>query len=68
MSSGLHHSCAIDTAGHIQCWGANNYNSLVEPSGTFKQISTSNYHSCALRTDNTVYCWGMEDMYPTTQS
>ena len=58
MSTGLWHSCAIDTAGLVQCWGHNNYDSLVEPSGTYKQISNSNYHNCALRTNNTVSRWG----------
>lgn len=74
--SGTYHSCALDDADRLWCWGANLYGqlgrdsnadafstpALVElPAGRSIVQLDAKEHVCALLDDGSVYCWGRND-------
>ena len=64
---GWAHSCAIDSAGAIHCWGIDDgsdfdFDQIDDPpQGTFASISAGWAHSCALTTAGELRCWGIDD-------
>jgi len=72
VASGHHHSCAIDAAGGVQCWGENLYGQLGDggtsdhatpaPVSTLGSdnlaVATGWSHSCAITSTGGVKCWG----------
>jgi alpha-tubulin suppressor-like RCC1 family protein len=70
VSGGSQHSCALDTAGAVYCWGLANgmlgngttdfSRTPLPVSGghTFKWVAAGGSHSCAVRTDGAAFCWG----------
>ena len=58
ISAGGWHSCAIDTAGAIGCWGRNSSGEADGPEGSYTAISAGGWHSCAIAADQTIACWG----------
>ena len=72
LSAGFNHSCAVNAAGELHCWGDNregqlgvgaNGNSLNVPTrvGTatnWAAVAASNDHTCAVNTGGELYCWG----------
>lgn len=72
VAAGSYHTCALTTAGQVQCWGRNDYGQLgngsisprspssVPVSGLSNvvAIATGGYHTCALTTLGKVWCWG----------
>lgn len=67
---GAYHTCALMTAGGVQCWGDNEYGQLGDGSTTERltpvavsglagasAISAGDYHACAL-VGGGVVCWG----------
>jgi alpha-tubulin suppressor-like RCC1 family protein len=69
------HTCAINAAGRLFCWGDNVYGqvgdgvfSINRPSPTavateltFVQVSTGFLYSCAVTASGSAYCWGFND-------
>jgi len=66
VEAGNVHSCAVDTAGVVDCWGCqpiegfdvNDYGQCGDPEGAYAQVSAGQAHSCALAADGSVSCWG----------
>lgn len=75
IAAGSWHTCALNDAGGVKCWGANFYGELgdgstierpyaVDVSGLtsgVKAIASGEYFSCALMTGGTVKCWGLNN-------
>ena len=73
FDTGEGHTCAIDTAGALWCWGANtagqlgNNSSDYDPHTTPSKVGAdSNWtgvtslkaHTCAIKRTGTIWCWG----------
>jgi alpha-tubulin suppressor-like RCC1 family protein len=71
LSIANRHSCAINTNSHLYCWGQNTYGELgtlgyvsatptaVDPTKTWREVSTGFHHSCGITFAGEVYCWGI---------
>ena len=71
MSLGQAFTCALQTSGGMECWGAGNYGILgdgttagslsprtVKASGPATGLSVALDHTCAVLASGTVQCWG----------
>ncbi len=73
VSAGMYHTCAITTAGTVQCWGWNDHGQLgqaipdpvvamapavVPGLSKVVQIAGGASFTCALTSDKVVKCWG----------
>jgi alpha-tubulin suppressor-like RCC1 family protein len=76
ISSGVRHSCVVNTAGGVKCWGLNTYGALgnntnttsnapVQVSGLTSgvtSVSGGYRHTCATTTSGKVKCWGFNNV------
>lgn len=58
LSAGAYHTCAVDLAGALHCWGQDANNIYAVPSGPFTSVRSSGGGSCALRENGLPECWG----------
>ena len=73
LSAGSHHTCAIDGARGLRCWGSNEYGQLGDGTAVNRSLpvrvkhldsdiaavaATSFSRTCALRANGEVLCWG----------
>ena len=70
IALGQGHSCGLDGAGDVVCWGANDHGQLGIEGKTVGNIHTTTLnpkgiaiaagfdHTCAVRADGAVLCWG----------
>ena len=72
VSAGGYHTCAINTAKNLYCWGYNAYGQIgdgttgsdrptptkIGASGAWADVSAGLYHTCAVTTGKSLYCWG----------
>ncbi|MEZ4461521.1 MAG: EGF domain-containing protein [bacterium] len=72
VKAGTDHTCALDTAGTLSCWGANFNGQLGDgnagvdsavpvavPGGPWDKIALGGGHTCAT-SDGALYCWGSD--------
>lgn len=71
LAVGGYHSCLLDAAGQLRCWGYNQNGQLgdgtnvtrplpvVVPGGPFLAASAGNYHTCAITVAHRALCWGL---------
>jgi alpha-tubulin suppressor-like RCC1 family protein len=70
--------CALDAAGALTCWGANDVGQLgigttgssepptpIAPGRTWTRIVVGTPYTCGIQSDHTLWCWGRLDV-PTT--
>jgi len=76
FDTGEGHTCAIDTAGALWCWGAdstgqlgnNNEDGIPHPTPTkvgadnnWTGVTSFATHTCAIKSTGTIWCWGYGD-------
>jgi len=64
VATGADFTCAVSTAGSIECWGADDEGQSSPPAGVFTDIEAGSHHACAIRDDGNVRCWGYTDPAP----
>lgn len=66
---GTRHTCAINTANQLYCWGWNNAGQLgdglmanrtipFQVPGAWTQVAAGAGHTCAVNTADEIWCWG----------
>ncbi|MCB1397515.1 MAG: hypothetical protein H6898_16770 [Rhodobacter sp.] len=71
VAGGDRHTCAIDTAGQVWCWGYNNYGQIGDGTTTDRltpvlvdgvtgavALALGGTHSCAIDGEGQTWCWG----------
>ena len=73
IAAGGMHSCFINAAGRVLCWGSNDQSQLgsskrdasgltsVESGERFSTIAAGLSHTCAVTRDRLAWCWGSND-------
>lgn len=76
VSAGQSHTCAVDTANHIWCWGSNLSGQLGDGSPTdayrkvpglissslnWQSVASGQSHSCAVTDAGVTWCWGANE-------
>lgn len=68
-----YHTCVLNTAGAVQCWGYNDFGQLGDGTATARtspvtaiasgatQVSAVSYGTCARLSDGTAKCWGYNE-------
>lgn len=71
VALGRTHSCSVDRAGALSCWGDNGLGQLgdgtsfsrsspvvIATMGSVQRIAAGGDHTCAVLTDGSAWCWG----------
>jgi formylglycine-generating enzyme required for sulfatase activity len=57
-TAGGEHSCSLDSAGFLVCWGDDSYGQAPTPAGTYTDVDAGQAHTCAVAADGGLDCWG----------
>ena len=68
LSAGQSHTCGIDTAGEVACWGIPSNGQTVPPPGTFSEVASGWTHTCAINSGGLAECWGSDTHGQATPS
>ncbi len=62
VSCGTHHSCALDAAGAVTCWGDDSWGQVSgAPNEALAAIASGDRHSCGVTQGGAMVCWGADD-------
>src|SRR5690606_16190427 len=76
ISAGMYHTCAVTSAGAVNCWGYNSYGQIGVDSTSpafltpqpvhglangVQEISIGGVHGCAVNWQYRLFCWGGND-------
>jgi alpha-tubulin suppressor-like RCC1 family protein len=71
LDTGYSHSCAVDSAGALWCWGRGDAmgldaSSVLTPrrigsDSDWQRVATGYRHTCAIKSDGSLWCWGRND-------
>ena len=65
FAAGFRHTCGVDSAGGLQCWGWNEYSKTdvpPPPAGqTWAAAAPGGYHTCGLDSAGGLWCWGLNE-------
>ncbi len=60
LQSGIDHTCALDGAGRIRCWGQRDDHRGEPPPGSFAHLAVGGEFGCALDELGEAHCWGRD--------
>jgi alpha-tubulin suppressor-like RCC1 family protein len=79
IGCGSYHTCALDSAGRISCWGSNTYGTLGDGTqtsrntpqlltvpSTFTHLAVGPHHNCAITDTGDLFCWGYNNSHQIT--
>lgn len=58
VATGASHSCSIDDAGSLRCWGRDDHGQASPAAGDALAIDANGDHACAIGATGTLRCWG----------
>ncbi len=73
ITTGANHSCAINTASELFCWGNDDHGELGDGRGTinhptptqvgarWRLVEAGDNHTCGVKTSGQLFCWGNDD-------
>jgi alpha-tubulin suppressor-like RCC1 family protein len=63
VSAGAFHTCGIDSAGSLECWGYDHVAQVADaPTGSgYTAVGVGAVHNCALDSSGSIDCWGDDD-------
>jgi formylglycine-generating enzyme required for sulfatase activity len=57
-AAGGEHSCSLDSAGFMVCWGDDSYGQAPSPAGGWVDVAAGQAHTCAVSAAGELSCWG----------
>lgn len=68
LSPGFRHTCGLDRAGNVSCWGFDAFGQLDAPPGPFVSVSSGAHMNCALDAAGAASCWGQTKVWDATRT
>jgi alpha-tubulin suppressor-like RCC1 family protein len=68
VDAGYRHTCAVDAAGRVRCWGGVGSSGGISPVAglpEMKRVACGDGNACGLAVSGRVFCWTIEDGRPS---